>query len=342
MRVLVHIVTWNSEATIRRCLDLAFAQEGWTLGKDLFVQVTDNASTDGTAGIVEGYRSREGVSVRINSQNLGFSAAHNQGAAMCLHEGYDAMLVLNPDVGLTPACLRAMVEELSPENRIGMVSPKLLRARSDLGPILPPVLDAAGMILTPALRHFDRGSGEVDAGQFETPEIVFGGTGACLLISSECMQAAALPRTMPDEAVWKIYPQLKAGADERVKLFDEAFFAYREDADLAWRTLRIGWRCIYEPQAIAHHVRVVTPERRAALPASLNRLGVRNRFLLQLNNWDISHGLPSLLVGILLRNLVVIFGVCFRERSSLPALQESLALAPRARWIYRHVRGEGR
>jgi GT2 family glycosyltransferase len=339
MKVLVHIVTWNSESTIRRCLDCVLSQEGWVVGRDLFIRVTDNASTDGTAGIVRSYSDQEGVRLVVNEANLGFSAAHNQGAAICLSEGCDAMLVLNPDVGLTPHCLRRLTGELGPAAQIGMVSPKLLRARSDLGPLLPPVLDAAGMILTPALRHFDRGSGEIDAGQWETPEVVFGGTGACLLIAAECIKAVAIPKTIPSEAVWRIYPQLKPGASERIELFDEAFFAYREDADLAWRTLRLGWRCIYEPQAIAYHVRVVTPERRASLPSALNRLGVRNRFLLQLNNWDISHGINSLVFGVLWRNIVVVLGVFLKERSSLPALREVLVLARRARLIYRHVKG---
>ncbi len=35
--------------------------------------------------------------------------------------------------------------------------------------------------------------------------------------------------------------------------FDERFFAYLEDVDLAWRARAAGWRCLYEPRAVAHH-----------------------------------------------------------------------------------------
>ena len=63
MKVLVHLVTWNSEATIRRCLEQVFFQEGFTLGVDLFVRITDNASTDSTVSIVERLCNREGVSL---------------------------------------------------------------------------------------------------------------------------------------------------------------------------------------------------------------------------------------------------------------------------------------
>ena len=68
------------------------------------------------------------------------------------------------------------------------------------------------------------------------------------------------------------------------EVFDEDFFAYREDADLAWRAQLLGWDALYVPGATATHVRRVTPERRSALPAAINRYGVRNRFLLRLKN----------------------------------------------------------
>ena len=131
---------------------------------------------------------------------------------------------------------------------------------------------------------------------------------------------------------------LRDGAEQRVRLFDEAFFAYREDADLSWRAGRMGWRCVYVPTARATHVRVVTPERRSQLPTILNRLSVRNRFLLQLNNWDLSCGIASLLCGVMLRNVMVIAGVLLREWSSIPGLMEAIRLAPRARSIYRTTR----
>jgi GT2 family glycosyltransferase len=35
--------------------------------------------------------------------------------------------------------------------------------------------------------------------------------------------------------------------------FDERFFAYLEDVDVAWRARAAGWRCVYEPRAVAYH-----------------------------------------------------------------------------------------
>lgn len=333
-KVLVHIVTWNSEDTIARCVEHVAQQRGFTLGANLFIRITDNASQDSTVEVVRSVTgSRSGIDLVVNTHNLGFCGAHNQGASHCIAQQHDAMLVLNPDVGLTPNCLGMMVAALG--ERVGIVTPKLVRAGDDLKPLNPPMLDAAGMMLTPTLRHFDRGSGEVDAGKYETREEVFGATGACLLISRECIVDVSLPKEISDTGVWKIYPALQEDSSSRLKLFDEAFFAYREDADLSWRVGRRGWRCMYEPSAVAYHVRVVTPERRSKLPATLNSYSVRNRFLLQLNNWDLSSGALSLLLGICGRNLIVIFGVLLKERSSLGALRQAWTLAGRARAIYR-------
>jgi GT2 family glycosyltransferase len=143
------------------------------------------------------------------------------------------------------------------------------------------------------------------------------------------------------ESVIEIYPQLMEGLSTRPQLFDEAFFAYREDADLSWRARRLGWKCWYEPHAVAHHVRFVTPERRKSLPEAINSYSVRNRFLLQANNWSWRDGIFSFLLGIVVRNALVVAGVVFQERASLKGLREAWTLMPRAllirKWLRSHA-----
>lgn len=337
-RIFVHIVTWNSAETIGLCVERACAQSGFALGENLHIRVTDNASTDGSAAIVEEML-RPGITLVKNSANMGFCAGHNQGVQEFLAGDYQAMLILNPDVGLQPTTLRAMSRRLDDKRHVGLVTPKLLRALSSLDPIHPPVLDAAGMILTRSLRHFDRGAGEWDKGQHERGEFIFGGTGACLLISRGCAVDITLPADIPVGPVREIYPQLADGSTQRPQLFDEAFFAYREDADLSWRARRLGWKCWYEPSAVAHHVRFVTPERRKSLPEAVNSYSVRNRFLLQINNWSWRDGILSFVLGVVVRNALVIAGVLFQERASLIGLRQAWMLAPRAREIRKWTRG---
>lgn len=334
--VLIHIVTWNSAESIVHCLEKASYQEGFTLGENLHIRVTDNGSHDETVALVEAACKR-GITLHKNAENLGFCAAHNQGVQEFLHSEYTAMLVLNPDVGLVNSCVRTMLEKLSPSERVGIVTPKLFRALPSLEAIYPHVIDAAGMHLARSCRHFDRGAGDWDRHQYDTGEFVFGGTGACLLLARECILDLCLPKTISNSVVFEIYPQLTSGSAERPQLFDEAFFAYREDADLAWRARRKKWRCWYEPTALANHVRVVTPERRASLPALLNRYSVRNRFLMQINNWRLRDGIILFLWGIIMRNCVVIIGVLIWEQTSIEGLREALRLSKRARAIRKWV-----
>jgi GT2 family glycosyltransferase len=102
------------------------------------------------------------------------------------------------------------------------------------------------------------------------------------------------------------------------EFFDEDFFSYRDDADLAWRAQLLGWRCLYLPEAIGYHVRTVHPECRRQLPAPVNFHSVKNRFLMRIKNvtWPlyVQNFLPVLVrdLGILAYCLVV-------ERSSLAA-----------------------
>jgi GT2 family glycosyltransferase len=102
------------------------------------------------------------------------------------------------------------------------------------------------------------------------------------------------------------------------EFFDEDFFAYREDADVAWRAQLIGWKCLYTPFAIAYHVRSVLPSNRRSVPAVLNMHSVKNRWLLRIKNMTGGvyrrYWLP-----ITMRDLAVIGGCLAYEWRSLPA-----------------------
>lgn len=329
--IFAHILLYDSgPAGPCKLIDSLLAQSGIESDPaSLIIQVSENGrDRSALSAIRERFGTR--VSVRHNPVNLGFCAGHNLAAAEFIASGCGYLLVLNPDLVMAPDACRKMLDAFEVDASVGAVTPKLLRSDENLIPLQPPVFDAAGMIMTAALRHFDRGSGEPDRGQYDNPALIFGGTGACLMLSRDFVQQAALAGERFDSDLYRVYPQLKEGAATRLPLFDEAFFAYRDDADLAWRANLLGWRYRYEPRAVGWHVRVVTPERRSALPALLNRLGVRNRFLLQLNNpWPLTHW-AILLHGFILRNLIVLAAVLLRERSSLSALAEVVKLTRRA------------
>lgn len=158
-----------------------------------------------------------------------------------------------------------------------------------------------------SFRHLDRGSGEIEDGQYAVEERVFGASGAAALYNRSMVADVAVDG----------------------EFFDSAFFAFREDADLAWRAQILGWDCLYVPTAVGYHVRQVLPERRAEVPSVLNRYSVRNRFLMRWKNADIGTWRHCSWRGIG-RDLAVIIGCFAWEWSSIPGLADAIRMAPRA------------
>ena len=325
--VLVSIVSYNSAEFLRPCIQSLRAQEGFQLGDNLQIIVRDNASSDWNSHLETELESK-GLKLIRNSANLGFCRAHNQSVYEFLQSSSDYLLILNPDVSLTSDCLMNLVDSIE-EHQAGMATPLLRRATETLEPIDPPIIDAAGMKLSLTLRHFDRGSGEIDRGQFLVSEYVFGGTGACLLLSRDAVSKLLLQGQKYEEDLYQIYPELR-GTGPHAPLFDDAFFAYREDADLCWRAARRGILCRYAPEALAYHRRGLQSTRRSAGAGLVNALSVRNRFLLQINNFSWKQNAASIIPGLLLRNLLVIFGVLLFEWKSIPALLQVFSLWNRA------------
>ena len=324
--VFVHIVTYDSADASVRCIESVLSQIDVTLEQ---VFVTDNASTNSLPEMLTA-RFGSKIGIERNKHNLGFCGAHNQGVKRFLDSQAKYLLILNPDVRLESTTLSELINAQKRWPNTGLTTPLLLRADSDLNPLAPAIIDACGMELSASLRHLDRGSGQKFANQFEREELVFGGSGACLLIERACVEALILTGERCDDLKAVVEPQLLNNQESRLQLFDEAFFAYREDADLCWRAGILGWSCVYVPRAKAYHTRAVLPERRAQLTNSINQMGVRNRFLLQLNNFMPFSSIQKLLIGALLRNLVVLFAVIFIERTSITALRQVLKLWPRA------------
>lgn len=285
--VSVTIVTYNSERYIRCCLESVLAQEY----PQVEIIVVDNVSTDGTKAVLEAFKDR--VKTAYNIDNNGFAGGQNQ--AIGLSEG-EWVLTLNPDMLLEPGFIAALVRAGNADEKIGTVCGKLLRMSPDFVTPKPPVIDSTGIYFTPNLRHLDRGSQQRDDGRYEKFEYIFGATGA----------AALFRRTMIEDV----------SIDG--EFFDEDFFVYREDADLAWRAQLLGWRCLYTPQAIGYHVRSVLPENRSDVSPLINMHSVKNRFLMRIKNTT-GTLYRRFWFPVTVRDALVIGSCCLREFSSLRA-----------------------
>jgi len=303
--VSVVIVTWNSAPFLRRCLAALAAQTY----RQIEVIHVDNASTDDSAAIMRGGARATHI---INDTNRGFSAAVNQAVRVANGE---FVLLLNPDAYLEPDYVSSLVAAMNGDG-IGMATGKLLRADTNL-------IDSKGIRMTRSGRHFD-----IDQGAVDREWGVGGGESEQDPAPSE-QRLSDTRHPTPDTRHHEVFGVSGAAAMYRTtfirdvtvagEFLDEDFFAFREDADVAWRGRLFGWRAIYVPDAIAHHVRTVTPEKRHELSAAINMHGVKNRFLLRLKNEGVYLALRNAPFE-LTRDLMVIVATLTIERTSLPAL----------------------
>jgi len=303
--VSVGIVTWHPDELLARCLASVRAQDY----PSLTVRVWDNGTTADSRALLESLTA--GHERTFSEANLGFADAHNQ----LIRESSGAYyLCLNPDAVLSAGYVGRLVDALEAAPAVGSATGRLLRL-DDEG-----VIDSTGIVMTPDQRHLDRGGGEPAPGRFLAgPEPIFGPSGA----------AALYRRAMLEDIAY------------RGEYFDRAFFAYREDADLAWRAQWRGWASLYVPTALAWHRRRVTPERRSALPAEINRYSVRNRFLLRVKNQSLGLAWRFARPG-LGRDALVVGYVLLREWSSIPGLIDVVRQLPAMLGWRRHVLGRRR
>lgn len=256
LKLSVIIVNWNHAEYLKLCLD-ALMDQTFT---DFDIYIVDNGSTDGSKERIE--KDYPEVNYWLFPDNRGFSGAFNWGVK---HTQGEFVLSLNPDVFVKRDFLQEMLKVMYRDENIGIVSAKLLREEN------PTILDSTGLFINRLRRPYDRGQGETERGQYDASLDVFGACGAAALYRRSMLLDIAV----------------------NGEYFDEDFFAYYEDADLAWRAQLRGWNARYAPKAIATHVRGWGDTLRKGKVAKKEnigpRLALRNRFLMTLKNDKFSY-----------------------------------------------------
>ncbi len=218
MKVFVVIVTFNGAPWIRGAL-----QSLRDSSHPCVAVVVDNASGDGTAGIV---RQEFPEAVLIESgANLGFGRGNNLGIEYALRQGGDAVFLLNQDAYITPQAIALMVEFLQAHPEFDIVSP--LHCSPDLSRVDPNTQNAY------LQRH-----------------------------APGYLSDACLDRVQPHYAIRGINAaawMLRAAVFRQVGGFDPLFFMYGEDDDLIDRFSHHGLRTALLPAARIVHLRAKSP-----------------------------------------------------------------------------------
>lgn len=286
--VTVCIVTHDSAADLPDCLESLIRFEH----RPLSVVLVDCASRDESVRLARAWNAEE-IELRVLEldRNVGFSGGMNVAISQT-----DApyLLALNPDARPAPDFLSRLLTRLQAESqiRVGAVTGRLLRPL-EAG---SRTIDSCGIYLTPTWRHLDRGSGDLERGQWSQPERVFGATAAASLYSREALDDTALEG----------------------QYFAEEFHTYREDAELCFRLRERRWEILYEPTAICEHRRTNLPHRRRQMTDEINFHSLKNRYLLRLYH-QYPLNLFLTLLPTLWRDLLALAYVLLRERSSLTA-----------------------
>ncbi|MDO8843255.1 glycosyltransferase family 2 protein [Methylicorpusculum sp.] len=213
-KVSVIIVNWNGKQFLERCLAALMSQ---TVQAHEIILV-DNASTDESVEIV-----RQFPFVRLIEQNsnTGFAHANNLAINGASTES-KWIALLNPDAFVEPRWLEALLLAAENNPEFDVFGSNLVSAGN------PEVMDGAGDVY-----HV---SGRVWRTAYGSPVPTF--TERANEVFSPCA-AAALYR----HSAW-----CEIGG------FDEDYFCYVEDVDLGFRLRLAGYRCLYVPQSVAHHV----------------------------------------------------------------------------------------
>ncbi|MEX1107173.1 MAG: glycosyltransferase family 2 protein [Ilumatobacteraceae bacterium] len=161
-----------------------------------------------------------GVRLVRNPTNTGYAGGMNTGIREARALGADVVVLLNDDVTVTPGWTEPLSAEMAADERAGAVQPKLLSWPDAT------VVNSMGVRLGRDGAGVDIGHGQPDVG-FDEPATIEAFTGGAVM----------LRMAMLDD----------------VGIFDERYFLYYEDVDLALRASERGWHHRVAPASVVQH-----------------------------------------------------------------------------------------
>ena len=224
MEVSIIIVNYNTRDYLEKCLSSIYK----TIKEIKFeVIVVDNNSIDGSSEMVKS-RFPE-VKLVINSKNFGFAKANNSGYGKSTG---DFLLFLNSDCELPGQNFLKMLEHVQEHEDVGIMGPRLIYPDFSFQPsvgrfptFFTEIFDNLLLSKIPLLSTICKD--KFDRKEYQKTVEVDWITGACLLGRRKAFEEAGK--------------------------FDESFFMYMEDIDLAKRIKHKGWKVVYFPEATGIH-----------------------------------------------------------------------------------------
>lgn len=216
-KIGVVVLNYNSARDTLGCLASLREAEGG----DRRVWVVDNGSTDGSASIVPPALAENEVWLPLGS-NFGYAAGNNAGIRAALEWGAAYVLVLNPDVRVSPDFLPPLVRALEGAAQAGTACPLVL---SKDGATIQS-LGGEASLWTGSCRRRLFGEPASLASSLAWLHVDFP-HGACMLLKRQFLEEAGF--------------------------LNEAYFLYYEDVELGLRARREVWDTLAIPHSRVSH-----------------------------------------------------------------------------------------
>ncbi len=214
MKATIVIPNLNGKGWLEDSIASIFAQTE----QDFELIVVDNGSTDESLAIAQSFADRANYTLIENAENTGFSHAVNQGIAVAKGE---FVVLFNNDAFAEPDWLAQLIQTAQKNPKIFAVQSLMIRHYER------ELADDAGDYVNLLAFACKEGDGRY-ASRYTKEKRIF----------SACGGASLYRKSILDE----------------IGVFDETFFAYFEDVDLAWRANNAGYRCVLCPAAKCYHI----------------------------------------------------------------------------------------
>ena len=215
-KVSIIIVNWNGKRLLEDCLISVFSQTYINYN----VILVDNGSTDGSVEYVK-IKFPKVKTIELNN-NYGFAKANNIGIKKAFRDNsVKYVITLNNDTKTEKDWLSFLVKVMETDESIGSAQSKVLFFYENN------TLDNVGILICKDGSACNKGINEKNIG-YNNVEEIFGTCAASAIYRRETL--------------------------EKIGLFDDDFFAYMEDVDLAWRIRLSGWRSVLIPNSIVYHI----------------------------------------------------------------------------------------
>jgi hypothetical protein len=225
LELSIIIVNWNGKEYLMECLG-SLSEE--MLDNNFEIIVVDNASTDGSPGLVQARFPN--VKLIRNDNNMGFAKANNIGIRQ---SGGRYICLINSDIVVLRNCLRYMIDFMNKHTEIGILGPKIYNPDRTLQP------SCMGF---PTLWNMFCRALALDT--FMPKSRLFG---------RRLMSFWAHDSIRSVEVLNGCFLMVRRDALDKVGLLDENFFFYGEDIDWCKRFRDQGWDVVFLPDVKAIH-----------------------------------------------------------------------------------------